>query len=107
MKKILLSALISFVTASFVSAVPVKNDPNKLPDHKLAQYFNKRRNLDRDLQGGKYGLVIAEGKTILKEFVKEDAYAAFCIAAAYGSILPDPESGQDTVKEAVDRKSVV
>ncbi len=102
MKKIFLSALISVVTASFVSAVPVKDDPNKLPDHKLAQYFNKRRNLDRYLQTGQYGPAITAGKEILKDFVKEDAYAAFCIAAAYGSILPDPESGQDTVGEAVE-----
>lgn len=102
MQKITILCLMLVFGATLGYAAAVKDDPGKLPDNQLAQYINMKRNLDRCLQQGQYGLVIKNGKKLLKDFVKEDAYGAFCIAAAYASIEPDPEGEEDTVAHAVE-----
>jgi hypothetical protein len=94
-------ALLVF-TGSLLVAAPVKDDPAQLPLQKLPQYFNKRRNLDRWLQQGSYGPVFKMGKDMLKEFVEEDPYVAYCIAAAYGSMEPDPEGAEDYYAESLE-----
>jgi len=102
MRKLVVFVLSVVVGGSILFAVPVKKDPSQLPLNRLAQYFNKRRNLDRWLQTGRYGLVIKHGKEVLKDFVQEDAYAAYCIAAAYGSMEPDPEEEEDFYAESLE-----
>ena len=82
MKKLSALVVVAAVWAAVASAA-VKNDPGELPGEQLVAYFNKMRNLDRWLQQGNYGLAIKGGKEILKQFVSEDAEAAYCLAAAY------------------------
>jgi hypothetical protein len=77
----------------------VKSDPGELSGEQLVKYFDKMRNLDRWLQQGNYGNVIKNGKEVLKDFVTEDAEAAYCVAAAYACVAPTDE--EDTWEESL------
>ena len=98
MKKLSALVVVAAVWAAVASAA-VKNDPGELPGEQLVAYFNKMRNLDRWLQQGNYGLAIKGGKEILKQFVSEDAEAAYCLAAAYACVKPTDE--EDTYEDAL------
>ena len=101
MRKALVMALALGVGMTVFAAGPVKDDPNELPDGQLVQYFNRRRNMDRWLQQGNYGSVIGTAKQVLREQVREDAYTAFCMAAAYASLDPGEDDEEGVIAEAI------
>ena len=106
MRKVSALILGLVITGSLLHGAAV-DDPSQLSPQRLTEYFNMRRNLDRNLQGGQIGPAISTGKKILKEFVKEDAYAAFCLACAYCAMDYDEdqenwESGLEHLEEAID-----
>jgi hypothetical protein len=85
-----------------VFSAPVRNDPSQLSPQRLTEYFNKCRNIDRWLQQGQLGPAISTGTEILKDYVEQDAYAAFCLATAYAMVKYDPDSGEEPWEDAME-----